>query len=315
MNGIIEAPRTRRGRAPARLHGVLALDKGPAMTSFQAVREVRRLLDERRVGHAGTLDPTATGLLPICVGRATRLVDYFHQQPKQYECVVRLGQRSTTLDTEGELSDGASAAAVDAAAVAALLPRFLGDTQQVPPMHSAVRVEGRHLYELARAGEVIERKPRPVHISSIELREFRPGPLAEVDLRVVCGKGTYMRVLAADLGEALGTGGLLAWLERSRYGALKLSHSIGLDALAGMDDPAAALLPPEIAVDHLGRVDVGPQLAVQVQRGQAVWLPRPPVELSHQEIRVHGPHGDLVAIGRLEGGLFKPTKVLGTEPG
>ncbi|GAC1337606.1 MAG: tRNA pseudouridine(55) synthase TruB [Candidatus Dormibacteria bacterium] len=312
MNGIIEAPRTRRGRAPARLHGVLALDKGPAMTSFQAVREVRRLLGERRVGHAGTLDPTATGLLPICVGQATRLVDYFHQQPKQYECVVRLGQRSTTLDTEGAVTQGAPACGIDAEAVSTALGQFVGEIEQVPPMHSAVRVEGRHLYELARAGEVIERQPRPVTIHSIELRDFRPGPLAEADLRVVCGKGTYMRVLAADLGEVLGTGGLLAWLERSRYGALQLNRSIRLDDLAGMDDPAAALLPPEVAVDHLPRVDLGPQLALQVQRGQSVWLPRPPAELSHREIRVHGPHGELVAVGQLEGGLFRPTKVLDT---
>lgn len=312
MNGIIEAPCPRRGRAPARVHGVLALDKAPAMTSFQAVGEVRRLLGERRVGHAGTLDPAATGLLPICVGQATRLVDYFHQQSKQYECVVRLGQRSTTLDIEGEVAPGSSASEVDAGAVAAALRRFVGEIEQVPPMHSAVRVEGRHLYELARAGVVVERRPRPVTVHSIELRDFRPGPLAEADLRVVCGKGTYMRVLAADLGEVLGTGGLLAWLERSRYGALRLSRSIRLDDLAGMEDPASALLAPEVAVDHLARVDLGPQLALQVQRGQSVWLPGPPAERTHGEIRVHGPRGELLAVGRLEGGLFRPTKVLAT---
>jgi tRNA pseudouridine55 synthase len=195
------------------------------VTSFQAVREVRRILGERRVGHAGTLDPAATGLLPICVGQATRLVDYLHQQPKRYHCVLRLGERSTTMDLEGEVSRSGDASAVDAAAVREALARFVGDIEQVPPMHSAVRHDGRHLYELAREGLDVERQPRPVTILEARLLELRPGEVAEAEVDVLCGKGTYMRVLASDVGDALGTGGLLAWLERTAYGPMTVADS------------------------------------------------------------------------------------------
>ena len=146
------------------------------MTSFDAVRAVRRIFNERRVGHAGTLDPTATGLLPICVGQATRLVDYFHQQSKTYRCVMRFGEVSDTLDTEGDVvSPAPTPPALTEADVAAAARQFVGDIEQVPPMHSAVRHEGKHLYELARSGQEVERKARTVHIESIEVTGFRPG--------------------------------------------------------------------------------------------------------------------------------------------
>src|SRR5438105_10469513 len=158
--------------------GVLPLDKPAGITSFDAVREVRRIFGERRAGHAGTLDPSATGLLPICVGRATRLVDYFHAQPKTYHCVVRLGERSDTLDTEGTITAGGDASSVDSDAGAAALRAFVGEIDQTPPMHSAVRHDGRHLYELAREGHEVERRPRPVLIPSAELVALRPGRVA-----------------------------------------------------------------------------------------------------------------------------------------
>lgn len=301
-------PGSARRRQPPRLHGILPLAKPAGMTSFAAVREVRRLLGERRVGHAGTLDPMASGLLPICVGSATRLVDHFHQQAKRYHCGIRLGQRSDTLDLEGTLTPGADASAVSEAAVLAVLPRFVGEVLQVPPMHSAVRHDGRHLYELARQGLEVERPARTARIASIDLLGFTGGRLAEVELDVVCGKGTYMRVLAADLGEALGTGGVLAWLERTAYGELTLADAVSLAELAEGGDPAAALLPPEVAVSFLPRVDVGPQLALQVRRGQPVWLPRGAG--GSGECRLHEAGGELVALGDLCGGRFRPTKVL-----
>ena len=214
----------RPGSAVARRGGVLPLDKPAGITSFDAIRQVRRILGERRVGHAGTLDPTATGLLPICVGRSTRFVDYFHAQPKTYHCVVRLGERSDTGDTEGVVATGADAGAVTAEAIRAELVRFTGEIDQIPPMHSAVRHEGRHLYELARAGEEVVREPRRVTIHSAELVDFRPGSVAEAEIVVSSGKGAYMRVLASDLGDALGTGGLLGWLSRTSYGTLRLSE-------------------------------------------------------------------------------------------
>jgi tRNA pseudouridine55 synthase len=300
----------RPGSAVARRGGVLPLDKPAGITSFDAIRQVRRILGERRVGHAGTLDPTATGLLPICVGRSTRFVDYFHAQPKTYHCVVRLGERSDTCDTEGVVVTGADASGVTAEQIRSELVRFTGEVDQIPPMHSAVRHEGRHLYELARAGEEVVREPRRVTIYSVELVDFRPGAVAEAEIVVVSGKGAYMRVLAADLGDALGTGGLLGWLSRTSYGTLMLASSITLDRLAAMDDPWAALLPPEVAVAHLPLVNLGPSQVQQIRRGQSVWLPRSILPDVAGECRMHDPTGELIGIGELNGGLLRPTKVL-----
>ena len=299
-------------RRTGTLNGVLALNKQPGMTSFQAVREVRRLMGERRVGHAGTLDPSAQGLLPICVGKATRLVDYFHQQSKRYRCRIRLGERSDTLDLEGEVTRGGDASGIDEARVREALAAFVGDVEQVPPMHSAVRHEGEHLYELARRGEEVERRPRTVVIHAIDLVSFTPGTVAEAVVDVESGKGAYMRVLAADLGEALGCGGLLAWLERTRYGSLTLEQSITLDELAKLDDPSSALLSPAVAVEFLPRVDLSPPLVTQVRRGQQVFLPR--VAGRAQGLsRGHAANGELVALGDVTGNLFKPAKVLGAS--
>jgi tRNA pseudouridine55 synthase len=290
--------------------GILAIDKPAGMTSFDAVRVVRRIFNERRVGHAGTLDPTATGLLPICIGQATRLVDYFHQQSKTYRCVVRFGERSDTLDTEGEVTAGRDASALSEADIRAAAALFVGDIEQVPPMHSAVRHEGKHLYELARSGQEVERKPRMARIESIEVTGFRPGPRAEADLTVVSGKGTYMRVLAADLGERLETGALLAWLSRTAYGPLRLEHAVTPDALAAYPDPTTALLPLDRAVDFLPRIDLGPQTAALLGRGQSVWLPRIPDLTAGNQCRVHSADGRLIAIGEISGNLLRPTKVL-----
>jgi tRNA pseudouridine55 synthase len=300
----------RPGSAVARRGGVLPLDKPAGITSFDAIRQVRRILGERRVGHAGTLDPTATGLLPICVGRSTRFVDYFHAQPKTYHCVVRLGERSDTGDTEGAIVAGADASTIGADQIRAELARFIGEIEQIPPMHSAVRHEGRHLYELARAGEEVIREPRRVTIYSAALVDFRPGARAEAEIVVVSGKGAYMRVLAADLGDSLGTGGLLGWLSRTSYGTLGLASSITLDQLSVMDDPWLALLPPDVAVAHLPLVNLGPAQVLQVRRGQSVWLPRSILPDVAGECRMHDPSGELIGIGELNGGLLRPTKVL-----
>lgn len=292
-----------------RAAGILALDKPAGITSFDAVREVRRLLDERRVGHAGTLDPTASGLLPVCVGRATRLVDYMHAQRKTYHCIVRLGERSETMDTEGEIRRGPDASAITAADVTTALRLFVGTIMQTPPMHSAVRHEGKHLYELARAGVEVERTPRPAEIYAADLVAFRPGPVAEAEIVVVSGKGAYMRVLAADLGERLGTGGLLGWLSRTAYGSLQLADAVSLEALAALPDPRSALLPLGVAVSHLTRIDLGPQQATLLRRGQGVWLPRTQQDTTG-ECGVFEAGGELIALGEVQGGLLRPSKVL-----
>jgi tRNA pseudouridine55 synthase len=224
--------------------------------------------------------------------------------------VVRLGERSDTLDTEGEVVSGGDASALTEADVRRVTDRFVGDIEQVPPMHSAVRHEGRHLYELARSGQQVERKARPVRIESIEVTAFRPGPRAEAELVVVSGKGAYMRVLAADLGEAVGTGALLAWLSRTAYGGLRLEDAVTPDALAEYGDPATALLPPDRAVSFLPRVDLAQQQATMIGRGQSVWLPRVPELTAGNQCRVHSADGRLIAMGEIAGNLLRPTKVL-----
>jgi tRNA pseudouridine55 synthase len=226
--------------------------------------------------------------------------------------VVRLGERSDTMDLEGTVTRGADASHVTEPAVRAALVRFEGDIEQVPPMHSAVRREGRHLYELAREGVEVEREPRTVHIASIRVLAFRPGPVAEVELDVVSGKGAYMRVLASDLGDVLGTGGLLSWLERTAYGPLRIEDAVTLEQLEQLDDPASALLGPDVAVSFLPRVDLPPQLAVQVRRGQSVWLARVPDPRPRGAVRAHAADGELICVGELTGTMLRPTKVLAT---
>ncbi len=224
--------------------------------------------------------------------------------------MVRLGERSDTCDTEGVVVTGADASDLSAERVRAALTRFTGEIDQVPPMHSAVRHEGRHLYELARAGEEVVREPRRVTIYSAELVDFRPGAIAEAEIVVVSGKGAYMRVLAADLGDALGTGGLLGWLSRTSYGTLGLSSSITLDEFEALDHPWLALLPPDVAVAHLPLVNLGPAQVQQLRRGQSVWLPRSILPDIAGECRMHDPTGEMIGIGELNGGLLRPTKVL-----
>jgi tRNA pseudouridine55 synthase len=301
-------PKLRRGASG--INGVVPLNKGLGMTSFQAVAAVRRIFGEKRVGHAGTLDPMASGMLPICIGQATRLVDYFHMQSKRYHCRVRLGETSNTLDTEGEVTSSGDASNLDEATVRAALPAFVGEISQVPPMYSAVRIDGKHLYELARQGQEIERAARTVTVTSVELLSFTPGAVAEVELDVICGKGAYMRVLAADLGETLGCGGLLAWLERTSYGTLTVENSVTVEQLAAMEDPKQALLPPSVAVDGLARIDLPNPLAAQVRRGQSVWVPKLPDPRPQGEVAVHAADGTLIAVGEMQGGLLRPVKVM-----
>ena len=223
---------------------VLALNKQPGQTSFDCVRQVRRIYGERRVGHAGTLDPMAQGLLPLCLGVAHPAGGPL---PSPDQALPLHGQAGRALEHPGHRGGGhprRGRGELDAATVAAALRQFVGEISQVPPMHSAVRHEGEHLYELARRGEEVERAPRLALIVSAELVGFRPGAVAEADLDVECGKGTFMRVLAGDLGDALGVGGLLSWLERTHYGSLDLADAHTIEELQRMDDPTLALLPP-----------------------------------------------------------------------
>jgi len=211
--------------------GVLVVDKPAGMTSHDVVDRVRRIAGTRRVGHTGTLDPSATGVLVLCLGRATRLVTALQAGTKTYAAVARIGITTTTEDLDGEVITMSSAAHLDESTVCGALSAFHGAIDQVPPMVSAVRIDGERLHEIARRGEVVDRPARRVHIESIVLDRFVPGEVAEVAFLVACSAGTFVRSIARDLGERLGVGGALAVLRRVANGPFTESEAVTLAAL------------------------------------------------------------------------------------
>ena len=286
-------------------NGILNLDKPAGMTSHDVVGRVRRVAHLKRVGHAGTLDPDATGVLIVCLGQATRLSDYLADEGKEYKAVLTLGQTTTTEDASGEVLTEADASHVAEADLAALLPRFTGDIAQIPPMVSAVHHEGKRLYELARAGVTVERAARTIRIDAIELVDFTPGPLASATLDVSCGKGTYIRTLCADLGAALGVGGHMATLRRTRVGMFTVEAATALDALTEENLPR--LLVP--AADALGR------WPAQTADTDAAWndvktgRPLPSALPPGAVARILDAQGGLIALGRADGEHLRPFKV------
>jgi tRNA pseudouridine55 synthase len=245
--------RSRRGRRDGRpdIDGVLVVDKPAGMTSHDVVQVVRRAVGQRRVGHTGTLDPDATGVLVVCLGRATRLVPYLQAGRKTYAATMVLGLATTSQDAAGEVVAEADAGHVDERALCEVLIGFQGEIEQVPPMVSAVKVDGERLHVRARRGETVERRPRRVTVHELVLEDFRPGPRAEASFLVSCSAGTYVRTLAHDVGAALGVGGSLTRLRRIANGPFGLDDAVGLDEVgtAGDDDRLAELLlPPDEAV-------------------------------------------------------------------
>lgn len=221
-------------------NGILIIDKPGDWTSHDVVAKLRGLLHERRIGHAGTLDPMATGVLPVFVGRATRAVEFAAEREKEYLATLRLGTITDTQDITGTILSTHPITATREAVVEALAD-FRGDIQQVPPMYSAIKREGKKLYELARRGQEVERTPRPITIHELELLD-QPSP-TDFTLRVLCSKGTYVRTLCHDIGQALGCGGTLAALRRTRSAGFSLNEAVTLEQVAQAEDPTALLLP------------------------------------------------------------------------
>ena len=217
--------------------GVLIVDKPAGMTSHDVVDRVRRLAGTRRVGHTGTLDPSATGVLVLCLGRATRLVTALQAGTKTYAAVAQLGVTTTSEDLDGEVLTRTSAAHLDEDTVCGALGAFHGEIDQVPPMVSAIRIDGERLHERARRGEVVDRPARRVVIESILLDRFTPGETAEVGFLIACSAGTYVRSIARDLGERLGVGGALASLRRVANGPFAATEAVTLAQLE--EDPSA----------------------------------------------------------------------------
>jgi tRNA pseudouridine55 synthase len=221
----------RRADLPGGPEGILIVDKPAGMTSHDVVARIRRLAGIHRVGHTGTLDPAATGVLVVCLGRATRLVTALQAGEKTYAATVQLGVVTDSDDLDGAVLRTASAAALDERTVCGALAEFHGDLEQIPPMVSAIKVDGERLHAKARRGEVIERAPRQVHIESIVLDHFEPGERASVSFLVACSAGTYVRSIARDLGERLGVGGTLAVLRRVANGPFTLEDAVTLEAI------------------------------------------------------------------------------------
>lgn len=254
-----------------RVDGVLLLDKPLGLTSNDALQKARRLFSAAKGGHTGTLDPAASGLLPLCFGEATKFSADLLNADKTYEAVLQLGVTTDSGDAEGQVV-ATMPVAVDEAAVRQALPQFMGDIQQIPPMHSALKRQGRPLYELARQGIEVERAPRAVSIHALELLDLSGDRLS---LRVRCSKGTYIRALAADLGRALGCGAHLAALRRTAVGDLDLADAIPLAELTVLDEAgrAACLRPVDALLQSLPRLDLAGQAALRFGHGNPVDLP------------------------------------------
>jgi tRNA pseudouridine55 synthase len=298
--------RRRKGRA---VDGWLILDKPAGMTSTEAVGTVRRAFDARKAGHAGTLDPLATGVLPIALGEATKTVSYAVDGQKGYRFTVRWGVETDTDDAEGR-AVATSPSKPPRPAIEALLARFTGDILQAPPAFSAIKVEGERAYALARAGEAVELEPRPVRVDTLELVEIPSADSAVFEAR--CGKGTYVRALARDMGRALGCLGHVTALRRTRVASFTDSEAVSMEALkgaaqAGDDAMQRLLLPVESALSALAGVKVDQTDAARLLQGQ-------PIIVRGRDAPASGPayaicRSRLVAVGRIELGELRPLRV------
>jgi tRNA pseudouridine55 synthase len=295
------------------VHGWIVLDKPIGMTSTYAVSVIKRLFAAKRVGHAGTLDPLASGCLPIALGEATKTVPFVFDGRKVYRFTIRWGEERDTDDAEGRVA-ATSALRPDPAAIRTLLPRFTGTVEQIPPRFSAIKVAGERAYDLARDGEAVELKPRTVEIYRLELLESHDPDHAI--LVAECGKGTYVRALARDLGRALGALGHVSALRRERVGPFGGHEMISLERLetlchraaAGEQNLADVLLPIETALDDIPALAVSPADAARLQRGQAVLLRGRDAAIFSGTVAV-ACGGAIVAIAAVDRGEIIPKRV------
>lgn len=282
------------------MDGILVIDKPPGITSHDVVARVRRVLKTKRVGHTGTLDPFATGVMVILVGKATRLAQFLDKDEKEYQATLRFGYETDTGDFTGEKrSDGKISPANIAAHLRSIdwdaaLDAFRGDIEQVPPMYSAKKVDGKKLYESARKGIDVPRKAALVTISKLEALPTEFGET--MGLRVVCSAGTYIRSLAEDIGRRVGVGAHLIELRRTRAGHFDLSQSTSLECLAAHVSPESSIMPMEMAVLHLPAVKLNVDRAAKTKSGLSTRL-QPGEFTGNQAVRMLSDEGDLLAIG------------------
>lgn len=283
--------------------GFLNVNKPPEMTSHDVVAKVRRELGVKRVGHAGTLDPMATGVLVICMGAATRLSEYVMQSSKRYRAVVHLGVTTDTYDAEGVVQQERDATAVRRDDVVRELTAFLGNIEQVPPMYSAIKQSGRKLYELARAGQTVEREVRRVEIERLDMVDWSP---PQFTLDVVCSAGTYIRSLAHDLGEVLGVGAHLAGLVRIASGHFALDSAVSLETLLASSNWQQYLVPVERALADWPVVRLDATDVSHIKHGRSI---SDDSTVGEQLALAFTPDGEFVAVLRAKAGRWQPEKV------
>ena len=319
------AARVKRRRVP--VHGVLLLDKAAGGSSNDVLVQAKRLLNAEKAGHTGTLDPFATGLLPLCFGEATKFAQDLLDADKRYEATVRLGITTETGDTEGAVSTSVSAGqteAITAAQIEAVLARLRGPILQVPPMYSALKRDGKPLYEYARAGITLEREARPLTIHSLTMIDYQ-APLLRID--VLCSKGTYIRVLGEEIGAALGCGAHLQALRRTGVGNLTLHDAVTLESLAALDEPAriACLAPVDALLQSCPKVLLDDALAKRFLHGQRLALDKEQTTLpiapgddptSMPRVRVYrASDGCLLGTGRMQPfSVLAPERLVANSP-
>lgn len=288
--------RRKRGRD---ISGIVLLDKPQGITSNFALQKVKRLFNAAKAGHTGSLDPMATGVLPLCLGEATKVSGFLLDADKSYTGTIKLGVKTTSADAEGEVIETREVEVYSTEQLVKAIKPFIGEIEQVPPMHSALKVDGQPLYKLAHEGKSIERKSRKVTILNIEILRYEGD---ELEIAVDCSKGTYIRTLAEDIGEALGCGGHLCALRRTRSGPFKIEDCLTMEQLAEIRDESFeklddCLVPSEDAIADWESVYLSENTAYYLQQGQAVMVPNAPVS---GLVRLFSEENTFLGIGEIQ---------------
>ncbi|ACT02039.1 tRNA pseudouridine(55) synthase TruB [Paenibacillus sp. JDR-2] len=298
------------------MDGIIAVWKPAGWTSHDVVAKVRRIVRMKRIGHAGTLDPMVTGVLPLCLGRSTRVVEYLQERPKAYEAVIQLGTATDTEDLTGTVLEEQTGIIVTREQVLQVLQSFVGEIDQVPPMFSAVKVDGKRLYELAREGKTVERKSRKVTIHQIDLLNVDlDADKPRFAFSVICSKGTYIRTLCVDIGRALGVPAAMAELTRTMSGGITREQCVTLEELEELQAAGKLeekMLPADIAIDHLQRVQANAAVTEMALRGQKIPYNRMAASFdSSSLVRLYGENDAFIGIFEADdqASALKPVKV------
>jgi tRNA pseudouridine55 synthase len=296
------------GNSNLPVHGLLLLNKPAGLTSNRALQKVKRLLRASKAGHTGSLDPAATGMLPLCFGEATKVCAYLLNADKTYRVSARLGEKTDTGDADGQVIETASVPAMTKLDWESVIDRFIGETQQIPPMYSALKVDGKRLYELARKGQVVDRKPRTIRIDELTLLECKGARLV---LRVKCSKGTYIRTLVEDIAAAAGTIAHTDSLHRESVGSFRAEDMLDLSKAEEWAESAPELLrerllAPDIALAEMPPVEIREDQSARFVQGQQLEVS----DAANGEVRVYGEKGQFLGVGELIGnGKLAPRRV------